>query len=337
VAARVFIASSGKHVLLARAIQTNLDDDQLHTTVWDQDVFKPSQYPLDALAVALDESDYGVFVLAPDDLARVAGAETMVPRDNVVFELGFFAGRLGYRRTFAVAPKDLGQIHLPSDLAGLTLATYDSTRVSRDVVGALGKACNKIRTAIAESSLATRPGILRAGMFEDFTNEFDNLIDECTNMTTFFIHSRRWRENHNERLRQFLSRADSSWLAFLPDTRDKQLMRWIREHFNDGPSIPGLIKDAYRFFAALKDSYDDRVRVRLLTLYPTYSFYLFGHVAVLAMYPATAEKQPVPTLKITGDGRYGQFVQRDIDALVRVSRLASARDLRQRAPVPRSA
>jgi predicted nucleotide-binding protein len=151
VAFNVFIASSRKHIALARAIQSNLDDDQLHTTIWDQDVFKPSQYPLDALAAALDESDFGIFVLAPDDLARVGDKETMVPRDNVVFELGFFAGRLGYNRTFAVAPKDLGYVHLPSDLAGLTLAMYDSARAQVNAVAALGKACNKIRLAITDS------------------------------------------------------------------------------------------------------------------------------------------------------------------------------------------
>ena len=100
---RAFIGSAKEHIALARAVQENLDDD-FETTVWDQGVFGLSRYTLDALQEELDRSDLGIFVLAPLDLSLLRGRARTVPRDNVIFELGFFAGRLGYHRTFFITP-----------------------------------------------------------------------------------------------------------------------------------------------------------------------------------------------------------------------------------------
>jgi hypothetical protein len=72
------------------------------------------------------------------------------PRDNVLFELGLFMGRLGRSRTFILhqrvpAPK------IPSDLAGVTTAVYDWPRQDdRNYLAAVGPACDNIRQVIRE-------------------------------------------------------------------------------------------------------------------------------------------------------------------------------------------
>ncbi|MEY9409888.1 hypothetical protein ABH989_004354 [Bradyrhizobium ottawaense] len=87
-------------------------------------------------------------MLAPDDVTTIRDATVRTARDNVVFELGLFIGRLGSDRCFLIVPRGLDNLHLPTDLLGLTPATYDSDRQDENLVAALGPACSRIRKAI---------------------------------------------------------------------------------------------------------------------------------------------------------------------------------------------
>lgn len=144
---RIFVGSSKEGGEVAGAIQENLEEKyKFRVTLWDQDIFKLSENTLESLINTLDRFDFGIFVFSPDDITDMRGQQTRVPRDNVVFELGLFIGRLGKERSFIVMPKNVRNLHLPTDLAGLTTAKYDSRRL--DVVAALGTTCNKIKRAI---------------------------------------------------------------------------------------------------------------------------------------------------------------------------------------------
>ena len=57
---------------------------------------------LEALVRMLDRFDFAVLVITPDDVVSIRGDIRQAPRDNVMFELGLFMGRLGPARTFAV-------------------------------------------------------------------------------------------------------------------------------------------------------------------------------------------------------------------------------------------
>ena len=59
----------------------------------------------DLHAVA-DQSDFAIVVRTADDLTTKRGQTNPVPRDNVLFELGFFMGRLGVERTYMVSNRD---------------------------------------------------------------------------------------------------------------------------------------------------------------------------------------------------------------------------------------
>src|SRR5258708_10844586 len=103
-------------------------------------------------------------------------------------------------------------------------------------------------------------------------------------MALYFIHSRRWRENHDAAIKAFLSRAGTTLEAFLPDLENHELMFSLGKHFEDGPLIPALVADAYRFLARLARDYGRPAQVWLFRPFPTYSFYQVEHTAVTSLY-----------------------------------------------------
>ncbi len=119
-------------------------------TVWDQDVFKPSWYTLESLESQLGVSDFGVFLFTPDDSAKIRGEDHRITRDNVLIELGMFVGALGRKRALIVKPRGAADLHLPTDVAGLTLIEYDASRRDDNWVAAVSTACSKIAEAIDE-------------------------------------------------------------------------------------------------------------------------------------------------------------------------------------------
>lgn len=143
---KVFIASSVEGLSVAYHIQTNLAHD-CDCTVWPQGVFQLSTSPLDSLTEQLDRSDFAIFVFTPEDEIKMRGNFERTVRDNVLFELGLFCGRLGKLRCFIVSP-DAPEMHIPSDLIGLSPATYSSTRAVDEMAATLGPACHQIRLAM---------------------------------------------------------------------------------------------------------------------------------------------------------------------------------------------
>lgn len=75
-------------------------------------------------------------------MARPKGS----PRDNIIFELGLFMGRLGRVRAILMEPRE-EKVKLPSDLAGITTITY-RYESGADAAALLATACNKLREHI---------------------------------------------------------------------------------------------------------------------------------------------------------------------------------------------
>ena len=90
--------------------------------------------------------DFAVLVLTPDDLVTKREKGGQQPSDNVLFELGLFMGKLGRDRTFIVHERT-GRLDLPTDLAGITVATF-AHRADNNMQAALGPVCTQIKTAM---------------------------------------------------------------------------------------------------------------------------------------------------------------------------------------------
>lgn len=153
---RVFIGSSVEGLNVAYAVQQNLLHDA-EVTVWDQGIFELSKTTIESLSKALQESDFAVFVFSPDDLIRIRSTPSAAVRDNVLFEFGLFIGKLGRDRVYFLMPMN-GELHLPSDLLGITPGRYEEGRADGSMQAATGAACNQIRIQMRHLGFA--PGHL---------------------------------------------------------------------------------------------------------------------------------------------------------------------------------
>jgi CRP/FNR family transcriptional regulator, cyclic AMP receptor protein len=121
---RIFIGSSRESIAVADSIQAGLSRHPVHATVWTNGVFGPSDFTLEALERAAQESDFAILVLGPDDKIISRKRPHLAPRDNVILELGLFVGALGRRRVFLVLPRGL-DLKLPTDMLGITPVMFD--------------------------------------------------------------------------------------------------------------------------------------------------------------------------------------------------------------------
>lgn len=147
----VFIGSSSEGLQIARHLQMCLSHVAA-CKLWTQDVFGLTQGTLESLIETARNSDFAILVMTPDDLVTKRTKRANMPRDNVIFELGLFMGSLGRSRTFIVCNRD-NSTDLPSDLAGITTATFQS---NEDWGIALREVCAVLERAIDAGG--KRPG-----------------------------------------------------------------------------------------------------------------------------------------------------------------------------------
>jgi hypothetical protein len=152
----LFVGSSSESLDVAYAAQRNLEDVS-EVVVWTQGIFELTKYYLESLLEALDDTEFGLFIFGADDLIRIRGTEMSTARDNVIFELGLFIGRLGRDRTFILMPKRSADFHLPTDLLGVSMATFEPPARPDRIQAALGPACYDIRLAIRKHAVLRNP------------------------------------------------------------------------------------------------------------------------------------------------------------------------------------
>lgn len=143
----VFIGSSTEGLSIAKTLQVLLSHD-CDTQLWPQGLFAPGRSYLESLVRALPAYDFAVLVVSPDDEGKSRGESSLVPRDNILFELGLFMGRLGRDRAFAVYDRTR-PFKLPSDFAGIKLIDWEPSR--HGLKAALGPASTDIIAAIKDA------------------------------------------------------------------------------------------------------------------------------------------------------------------------------------------
>jgi len=140
----MFIGSSGEAVEYAAALQRLLIQSKIDAEVWDEGVIDLSHTTIEGLIQASRKVDFAVFLLTADDVLQRGVVKRDAPRDNVLFEVGLFMGRLGRNRVFLVYEADRS-IHILSDLAGVTYVPFERPQDAREASRALMRAASKIK------------------------------------------------------------------------------------------------------------------------------------------------------------------------------------------------
>jgi hypothetical protein len=145
---KLFIGSSTEELGIAQVAKSILERDFDVTIwnekVWDTAVFKINQNFLSDLLKASLQFDFGILIGTNDDKVIFRGKEVMQPRDNVLFELGLFTGRLGTSKCAFLIDKE---VKLLSDFNGLSLAYFDKSQMDT-----FTSAVNDIRSLFLSSS-----------------------------------------------------------------------------------------------------------------------------------------------------------------------------------------
>ena len=145
---KVFVGSSVEGIDYARAIQEEFEYDA-DIVIWYQGVFDLNKSNLENLYQKREDFDFAIFVFTPDDSVLLRGENKVTVRDNILFELGLFIGSIGLSRCFYIYPRNISDLHLPTDLLGITAPTYDPEKIqNNDIRHAIGAACNQIRRVI---------------------------------------------------------------------------------------------------------------------------------------------------------------------------------------------
>ncbi|WP_058302748.1 TIR domain-containing protein [Gorillibacterium timonense] len=166
----VFLGCSREAIDYARAAVSHLER-VAQVNPWYAGTFGSNDYTMEALERELDTNDFGVFVFAAEDLALIREKPVFITRDNTLFEMGLFWGRLRRGRVFCLVPRDLpeaspfipgkpaAEFHLPSDLDGLTLLRYGSRSDGR-YSAAMDVPCGEIAAVIRREKAFSDPAYL---------------------------------------------------------------------------------------------------------------------------------------------------------------------------------
>ncbi len=190
----LFIVSSVEGLVVADNIKLKLEH-HFNIDTWNEGVFGIGSTTIDDLLNKLSSSDFGVFVFTPDDNSTIRKVQHSVVRDNVLYELGLYTGKLGRKNTFIVVPDNLSEdFHLPSDLIGVNLGKYDAGKMKSNPESAVSTFCTRIRNQVFNHSNYPLSGKWRFAWEAKSSSNYEGEIFEEVDVFYYenvlkFIHS----------------------------------------------------------------------------------------------------------------------------------------------------
>lgn len=174
---------------------------------------------------------------------------------------------------------------------------------------------DEIYATFGISSEVHRAGIITlTDTFHDRDLDWGSFLAGSMTLDVFVAYARTWRSTHLDQLRAFTA-AGKRLTVVLPDPSSAELVAALAKRFaKSAPDVKGLIEEAIRDFQTMGGT------VRLVDIEPTFTFYRFDKIAVLALYTHDPERSPVPTIVCRAGGSLYDTVHREWSALQKASR-----------------
>lgn len=142
---RLFVGTAEESSELVRAIRKNIGE-RVAVKSW-REAFPSGEFVLESFLKAVRAHAFGLFILTPAaQTIENSGAKNerrwWSPRDNVVLEVGAFLAKYGRAHTLIMAPQDISDFKIPTDLKGLTIIgyEYEMLELASDDIGAVADA-----------------------------------------------------------------------------------------------------------------------------------------------------------------------------------------------------
>ncbi len=150
--ARIFIASSGRTLVLAEKLRDELSTPFSEARLWSEEGrLQPGATIIEMLEGAARTYDFAAIILSRDDVISRGEREALKARDNCVFEAGLFMKALGRDRCFLI--NSVSQTELPSDLGGVISIPFVEPRNLEDrseCAGAILQAAAQIKDSMQQ-------------------------------------------------------------------------------------------------------------------------------------------------------------------------------------------
>jgi len=167
----IFIGSSREGIHVAKMVKIELSDIA-DCTIWEDAEFEFGKSAYESLSKMINLYDYAILIATPDDTVVSRTIKFDNPRDNVIFEMGLYSGRLG--RSRAILLREDGTKYL-TDLSGITMPEYPK-QSSPDFSTGLVARCDEIKKHIKKTesqfNLSLLPSTAIAhGYFHNFVEK----------------------------------------------------------------------------------------------------------------------------------------------------------------------
>jgi len=174
---KIFIASSSEGFHYAEAVQGLLEEKQFDAITWKDAEFHVGNTIIESFEKIKYLYDYAIFIFHPDDELNFRNSELKSVRDNVIFELGLFAGVLGIKKCFVLVPKNI-TIKQPSDLMGILNAHYKYDKNDNNIPKTMRTSISKIIRSIEQVQIEeVKSSTLIRGDYRNFIADASVSLD----------------------------------------------------------------------------------------------------------------------------------------------------------------